>query len=743
MTERLDLTIRAAVWALRSRFMLPYTQDSEMPEPDCCSTFLEVGFLHKIENEYDLGQLRLFWSSFAQIIDVAIVSYCGAHVVSAPEHYSALNQLAIDEIIDMNKEDHSTFAFCMAHLGCMDTFLHGEKIWTLRSTRDARLASPALPLSAYVKDLADVWGPLWSISKAESSTEISGCKFYAIGTGAIGRIRKYQTALQGQWSNKILCHYVDSLSQIESQLLPLEEDPSKRLLIGAVSAGLKREEFCTTTPSDGLTGISLRPYGTSKDTKTKSSSQYNFALGYSGVQIGYTRQYVLRHGRTRKQSMIARWSLEPERRNPDILSLWCGLEVSLCTRNAARRKIIHVLGSETMREYFCSGLFEWNDPRCEAAFFRAVASHENTLSVIYKLKKEWRNDIGKAISWLFTALGDTGITSTGDLETLSMQNGPDSECLATIPASQHTWAGLLKESIHSATFAIASSSCLSFRYFGEEGLQGQRCRLFKSSKEQYSVLETAVVPVPPYEASNPSWSSEVPVEKCLALEAAKAQMLKVKWHLPGNALLVHWSNVEFLRAASVCLVGDTAVVRYRERISDSQEELRVAVRTFVISKRVNKLPRPCLRQRSGKMPFSVDTKLKGQWSKTESMRYDPSKPIAIAPDTPESLASKDSNDGESPSPLANKSDHTNHMHTLGNDFSWEPVSNKLSKVTRYLTQCNSCTRMNVISTAFDPPFNDICDECILTSDEGCSSLPIRRKYISGSLSPPLTASKSS
>jgi hypothetical protein len=60
--------------------------------------------------------------------------------------------------------------------------------------------------------------------------------------------------------------------------------------------------------------------------------------------------YKRRKGQNIKDTLVERWR-NTKNRNPGKLEAFYGVEVSLCTHNARRRRLLELLNSTTMRKY--------------------------------------------------------------------------------------------------------------------------------------------------------------------------------------------------------------------------------------------------------------------------------------------------------------------------------------------------------------------------------------------------------
>ena len=547
-----------------------------------------------------IKDLSSFWSQLAWSLDVATISYCGSHLVNTTNQCSLLTRFH-DLLSRPQGEDIS---YQMISLSCMSDFLKGEKIWVLTSCSD-RIAQPTI-LSTSIVHLADIWGPIWKLSSRYVEGNGDRRFYYTIGTGAIGRAPVSSKAeargpiiYKEPINDEILCHFVPDISRMENELLPFVTDAPSRLLIGASFAGLEGNTFCRMQQIHGLSDVDLRVPGTSLDTRYKTASTYNMTLSYSGVQVGYTRQYKLRHGTTLKEKLLTRWSVEPENRDFGVFALTCGLEISICTRNAVRRKLWDILSSPTVVQYLELVYSAWDDEECAKRFYEAL-QHPSyaALSKLYIDNPRWRRVIGRAIALFFDTLSGTGFSSTGNLEAFTHidYSSANPGKTATFLGKQYTWAGFLKDSACAATFAIATPKCLPFVH---DSLPGQRCRMEIIDREQYSVLETFIVPRASPGTSLDSQLSKSWVDGLLTGKHSKylatnpsnaAEVLKVIERLPNNQLVVRWSDKDFLKAAAGKMPGVSGLRQYRE--SDEEDEYRsiTGARVYVISKRRNELP---------------------------------------------------------------------------------------------------------------------------------------------------------
>ncbi|KAH9216583.1 hypothetical protein DL95DRAFT_424516 [Leptodontidium sp. 2 PMI_412] len=108
-----------------------------------------------------------------------------------------------------------------------------------------------------------------------------------------------------------------------------------------------------------------------------------------------------------KGALVERW--KHNLRNPMDLEAFSGVEVSLCTRNARRRRLLHLLGSPTMHNYLRGISFSWISESCEYAYLKALRSPKHFRRFWKALTSEHLDNVGDAISKCLDALEETGM----------------------------------------------------------------------------------------------------------------------------------------------------------------------------------------------------------------------------------------------------------------------------------------------------------------------------------------------
>lgn len=636
LVKRLNQSLIAITWAVEEDIIPSYSTS-----PDSPSDLLVVSpislFAQETVDRVEIAPLNLpmlagFWWQIVSCIDTAVISYCGAHLVEAPEHYSALSRhVAPEKPIRVG-----SLCFSQVSLACMSSFLQKKRIWVLQEFQPGRKPLEGAFLSTTVTELADIWGPVCQWTRDSQSTHSKSRRcYFTIGSGVIAGCSEEPLPSPVALPDEALCHYLPSRKvQAPSEGAEIDIERYQRLLIGARHAhskvSLVEKGDCNVTQRESLLGgITCRPYGTSKDTKYKDAQTFGIAAGFQGSAVSTTSTYKLRHGQTRKQRMLARWRDEPDKRNGKILSLWCGSEFSLCTRNIRRRQLIHVLASDTLLRYMEYGQFEMKGDMCMKTFKRILASGDSLqFAKVYKEHRSWRKDMGKAISWLFTAIEDTGLNETRDLSAyLHCEGFSDPHHEVVISRKHYTWVPLLNDSVYTATFAIASGSCLELS--GSNRSNVLKCRGELSDGPQHSVLQTVLFPVSAsgYELSS-RWSRRVNKGTQLPIQGMKIESLKVVKRLRGGSLLLRLSHNYLKAAANLILPPE---YEFQEQMDTPRDEGEFAVTAFVRSKvKINLVPLgPKPRKHPGSSTTTDVARSLRERHSFEAEPEDPNAPISV------------------------------------------------------------------------------------------------------------------
>lgn len=517
------------------------------------------------------------WQLATQTIEFAILSYAGAHIQpfdlelmeegipsfqipqSFQYHDSELNQL--QDLSYMSNIGRRGLQICRRQLQCMDGFLGGKQPWVFHNfSADFSFDNKRLCLSSTIEALTDLWGPSWKIMRNHTADKIEQ---YDIGNGAIipwrSQDASFDTCSQTT-SSEVFCHWIPfrkwNEKEIEASqsLIPRRYFlPSDILLIGARDDyGLLVNEKCVSSPERALRLKSrLSNQQALRTPNTSRARRYidSHAIQITGSAMGFVSgsgqvTYKRRSGHTMKDALVERW--RHCLWNPIDLEAYSGVEISLCSRNARRRRLLNILASDTMVNYLHAISFKWVAGLSENAYVKALRCPKS-FRKFWKTHKDLQSNIGDAISKCLDALEETGIDednqelsafwvesfdaegdsdgendddsigqpdSTGDDNsddgkrlaiqanaTIALPTPPDSlislasdsckffeEWIVTSFRSEHTWTGFLEDSEETSTMAVMGMNCLDFH--DRDGF-GRCCSLSPKSKG-YPVLQTSL-----------------------------------------------------------------------------------------------------------------------------------------------------------------------------------------------------------------------------------------------------------
>lgn len=235
LVNRLNQSIKAIAWAVEKDFVLPYRT---LQDAHTDLVMVSPGMLFEPEtfDRLESSPLHLpifteFWSQIAILIDLAIISYCGAHLVAAPEHYSALSQYAAPEI----SISAGSSCFSQASLACMSSFVQNKRIWVLQKPQPDNKPVEGAYLSTTVAELSDVWGPMCQWTKDPQSMNGKSRKcYYTIGPGVIAGWPGEPLPSPVALGDEALCHYLPSRKIPDSsEGTEIAIERYQKLLIGA------------------------------------------------------------------------------------------------------------------------------------------------------------------------------------------------------------------------------------------------------------------------------------------------------------------------------------------------------------------------------------------------------------------------------------------------------------------------------------------------------------------------------
>lgn len=417
------------------------------------------------------------WRCAVHVLDVAVLSYAGAHT----QFFSTTGFKCFTLPGPFLEKQH--FMFRRRSFLCLDGFLGGKQAWVLEWYHPdvSQINLPPLYLSADATTFADIWGPMWKVCALRNGqVDNDHILQYNIGNGVILPWSLPSSDSQSSIScrkNEVLCHWVSDKGSGEmgdvvgSSGVHLQ--PNDVLLIGA-SAKLNYNPRCNLS-TDKLKqrlrdANSLFELGTMKNTRILDSEAVQIQIGPSYVKGSAQRTYK-RRGVTWKEAWTEAWRNNPESRNIRLLEFKFGVEVSACTYNARRRRLISLFGSKTMMNHLRNGALTWNNLGCEESFYAALESPDyKAFRKLYLSEKNWQFDLGKAITHCLDALTQTGTNEGG----LNLHWVPNSEPghNVNLRLREHSWIGFLKDTETCCTMAILENNCLEL----PDLIQARKCQ---------------------------------------------------------------------------------------------------------------------------------------------------------------------------------------------------------------------------------------------------------------------------
>lgn len=428
------------------------------------------------------------WRAISHGLDLAVISYCGAHVEGFDQRYLGCSLQSLSIYSTFFKDLGPGPTFQRRTLKCLDGFLEGEQVWVLHThgPPPEPLASQPLYLRTTIEAFADVWGPVWKTNPINQPKTV--IRFNA-GLGFIVPWSRPVDTDPAPLHDEIHCHWTADEDAIPSANGSVPDTPYQNYLIGGVAPSVTTNADCPLSAEFKTYHMRcngyLKPFGTRESSKYRDSETLQVQFGSFGIGTGYQRQYKRRSKVTWKAQLVEAWKMEPDRRTPEVLETWSGLEVSACSSNARRRRLLRILGSETMRNYLGNCQFEWSDEPCERAYFEALGSdNPQAFYDLYRSHKEWRKDLGRAVSWCLEKLLNTGVNGDGSLVSFRCI-GPRQESMAVLDPIEHTWIPFLTDTPEKGTFAVSAEICLESHFAG-----GLGCRNLEQKGS--TVLETAL-----------------------------------------------------------------------------------------------------------------------------------------------------------------------------------------------------------------------------------------------------------
>jgi hypothetical protein len=545
--------------------------------------------------KYDQPRLELVWR-YVCMLDIGVVIYAGAHLNDI--HSEKYRQDSRGIRIELppfpflkNAPSMAITTVSRFFLRCLNGFHDGKPVWVFHHNRRM---TKGLYLSTTMNAFADIWGPLWKGVHQEDPSKHAA---YIVGNGSI-HPWKHDPKKDPPLEKEVLCHWVSDDAWDEGFGLDLSSnidqrsfDGSEQLLIGAPTlAELEINSKCRFSISQARQKLRdmgrLCILGAARSYFYSDGSQYQLQVGYSGVNVSATKQYKRNSGQTLKKVLVELWSMEPDLRDPKMLSDLHGVEVSPCTHNTQRVSLAYLLGLDCMASLL-SG-FSWKSEQYKNEHFETLKDHSRELR---QLNSEFREQFEQAVMLCLKMLSKTGVDRKDNnafTVFLSSACTPKPE-LATLVATEHSWIGLLKDTATDCAMAAFGDQCLEFKHNGGATCGGVGKSAFLTALVPNGLSESPLkAKIGSTDAPDSvTWAWSWDLEKLQVGEGfwlGERGTLRVKGRLASGVLITEWQPSR-LKSAVKMFVGKEYPHREYAEIDQSGEGGVKPVPVVVVSDR--------------------------------------------------------------------------------------------------------------------------------------------------------------
>lgn len=410
------------------------------------------------------------WRCAVHLLDIAVVSYASTHT----------RKLAGDNVTAVELPgpffETQYYIFRRRKFSCLGDFLGGQEAWVLEdhgnwhshfskhsldSTKHLDL--PPLYLSTDAVTFGDIWGPMW---KRFTIGGVGDIISYDVGGGTIIPWHLPSLDVVKVEKGEIFCHwmarteeYVDD-NRAASKMF-LETDV---LLIGA-PIQLRRNRGCHVSSKEIKKQLrnneAISQMGAARARWEQEMRTFTVAVNLPYASFGYQSASKLKEGRLANSAFIEDWINNPEGRSVRNLERRLGLEVSTCTNNARRVRVIETFQTSTMINYLRDTSLNWKTPGQKAAFlYTLLGDDHKAFRGLWDRKPSWRPELGNAISCGLNMLQYTGKTKDGELKLFWVPERDQPGVCVTLRARDISWIGFLEESISSGVMAVLENRCL-------------------------------------------------------------------------------------------------------------------------------------------------------------------------------------------------------------------------------------------------------------------------------------------
>ena len=429
---------------------------SDLVMPPCRRLLERVGsYVFPAPATRTLSELATAVRVVTLVIDVGLVSYVRSHGSGFDGSYFSgdLSKLKV------NLGDKLIFGCYWAKLACLHSFLDTREVWVFdfsgidNSSWRRKLRRHSL--CARMEDIADIWGPVYTVP-----TDTGKVKYYGVSKGVIYRVESNK---ESPIPGAKVCHYSSRSSFVRKEAsrllanmdeLALSQDDL--LLIGA---GFCENASCNYTMS-ALTkenASAMTVLGT-KDSAWKWDSR-GLTVGlskYLGVTVSGTQKLMPQT--TLKQHILDKWTTMPSRSNPAVLNQYLGVEISHCTGNARRISLKTLMISKPIRPILERQVPDWHQTPWGDALNKALHSPKREDIVnVWKEHASNRTDIADLICCALQVLDTTGWNEQKVFNSAVLIG--NEEWAVPVPSNLNSWLVALKDTPETSAYVITNEIC--------------------------------------------------------------------------------------------------------------------------------------------------------------------------------------------------------------------------------------------------------------------------------------------
>ncbi|KAI0869680.1 hypothetical protein GGS24DRAFT_146278 [Hypoxylon argillaceum] len=432
----------------------------------------------------------------AYLLDLGLVCYVGSHGSRFDREHLGYDQ----DKFEADSLGGIGFECRLHNLACLSGFLNSRQVWVFRmrdGPRDPRYAQTGsavkknLSILTTIDLFADIWGPIYAETVGADNQSVVDARIqkYNVGGGCIRRVPGSQS------DTVVKCHWFSWMAEKRRKMSRLFSAPQNRTRDLTMSMADKLLIGANLDPNEGCT-FSLKEYELSYHEAIGEAGPKPSSWRFDGVAVSLqlatpkivTLQIEGQSKRipetTVKENAWQKWHSCPERANPAFLNDFYGVEISHCTGNARRVTLRQIILMRPVMEFLDRQIPSWSRTPWGVDFVKALQEVDNGAMIRFWMKHAThRVEVGKLVACVLDILNNTGTKDRGFQAGLLHDNR---ESIVTIDSEANDWAGLLRDSYQTATYAIVNKVCLEYR------LPNHTCAVCNDEK-RYTVLQTELV----------------------------------------------------------------------------------------------------------------------------------------------------------------------------------------------------------------------------------------------------------